>query len=75
MNTEIISIGYKDENDNPQEQKVGENVKKITGYFPRGEGDRLYYEIYFADQTIVTVFNPIIVRSREVEEDKPIIPF
>jgi len=33
-------------------------VKEIKEHLPQGEGDRLYYDILFEDDTELRIFNP-----------------
>lgn len=40
---------------------VGLNCIKIEEHLPVGEGDRLYYDIYLEDGTMLRTFNPNLV--------------
>ena len=58
MEKKIIEICYEDDNGNPQTRVVGELVEKITCHPAQGEGDKWFYEIYYKDGRIETIFNP-----------------
>lgn len=45
---------------------AGINCIKIEEHLPCSEGDRLYYDIYLEDGTIVRTFNPnFVVKTKE----------
>lgn len=37
---------------------VGQNCISIVEHLPMWEGDRLYYDIYLDDNTVIRTFNP-----------------